>query len=109
MTAHKETQIIVKLPPDSAFRIAEEILLKIGAKIKSKESGLILAKKGMSIKSWGEDITISISSSNATSSLLTIKSESSMKTTFLDYGANSSNVDKIVQAFQSNQIDAVNS
>jgi hypothetical protein len=109
MTARKETQIIIKLPPESAFRMAEEILLLIGAKIKSKASGTISARKRMSILSWGEDITIAISPTSTDSSVLDIKSESALKTTLLDYGANAGNVDKIVKAFQNNGVAVVNS
>ncbi|HET9913862.1 MAG TPA: hypothetical protein VFQ13_18350 [Anaerolineales bacterium] len=110
MTARKETQITVELSLASTLRTAEEILLKrIGATIKSIENNTIFAKKGMSFRSWGEDITISVSPRSATSSVLKITSESSLKTTLLDWGANSINVKEIVQAFQSVNVDAVHS
>lgn len=106
MTARKEAHIILELSPESALRIAEEGLSRLGAAIQSREAGTIVAKKGMSFKSWGEDITISVSSQDASRSAVRIISESSLKTTFIDWGANASNVEQIVRGFQSARADA---
>jgi len=52
----------------------------------------ILMSRGVSMASWGEDITIQIYSSPDGGSLLEISSTPSLPTTLIDYGRGNKNV-----------------
>ena len=100
MTVQKEQQITIEISPEFAMHVAERILTAMGGRISSKSSNAIVAHKGISPKSWGEDITISLISSGTGGSVIKIKSVSSLKTTLIDWGANVNNVETIVQTYK---------
>ena len=100
MAPRAEKQIVLEISPEAALRVAEKILAQIGADLTSRTSSTLVARKGMSFKSWGEEIRISVRSSGAEGTAIRIRSESLLMTTFMDWGANSDNVERIVQAFR---------
>ena len=83
------------LPKSVVFRELLNVLTVLGFKIKesSESTGLIEASKGMSFRSWGETLRVSVISSNAGSQ---VNVESGEKYQVVDYGKNKENVQKIL-------------
>jgi len=83
------------LPKSIVFRELLNVLTFLGFKIKesSESTGLIEAAKGMSFRSWGETLRLSVISSNGGSQ---VNIESGVKYQVVDYGKNKENVQKIL-------------
>jgi hypothetical protein len=83
------------VPRNLAFKEALDALNTLGFKIKNSDefNGTIEARKGASIRSWGEGIKISITPSNGGSQVYV---ESDVRYQVVDYGKNKDNVDKIL-------------
>lgn len=87
--------------PEDVFAALKTILPKIqGFKVTDiSDFGKSLnIKVGMSWKSWGETIKISVLPSSANDSMLSIMSKSNMG--LIDYGKNIENVNSILEALQ---------
>jgi hypothetical protein len=85
----------ILLPIKSVESVIQEAILSIPkAKIKSTSNKVFEAKTGMTWKSFGEDILITLEEKDS-SIIAKINSKSSIKTTILDYGKNLENVQVI--------------
>ena len=82
---------------DVAFDRCRETLIQFGAKIKSedRDQGLIKAEVGMSWKSFGEVVYIKISEQNSGHVSVQVSSSPKVKTTLVDFGKGSANVERI--------------
>ena len=84
---------------NEAFNLCVSALnsVRIGARIlgMDKSSGFIVAKTGLTMKSWGEVITFSIREVNDRVRI-EVMSKSQIRLQLLDYGKNYENVKKIV-------------
>jgi hypothetical protein len=65
-----------------------------------RQHGTVQACKGQSWASYGEDIRVSVTRAPDGGSSVLIESESSVKTTRLDWGANARNVRAIEEALR---------
>ncbi len=79
----------------------EEIIQRLKAdpvigkmKMTEIESGIVL-KAGMSWKSWGEEIKITLKANEATDLEYQVSSSPRLKTTIVDYGKNIENINRI--------------
>ncbi len=77
------------------MRALEDVLLVEGITIKSQKPGLIRAKAGLSLWSWGEDIEIHIGEGMAR-----IRSSCSFPLQCVDWGKNRRNVEGIRRGLQ---------
>jgi len=67
-----------------------------------KEKGFYKAKTGATIRSWGEIIIIKLKKLENNKTHLSVISKSLLKTTLIDYGKSSLNIQKIKLAFDKN-------
>ena len=67
-----------------------------------KEKGFYKAKTGATIRSWGEIIIIKLKILEKNKTHLSVISKSLLKTTLIDYGKSSLNIQKIKLAFDKN-------
>jgi len=67
---------------------------------RNEGEGLIRAKAGRSLYSWGEDIVIRVQEMEEDRHKVMIRSAPAVKTTLIDYGKNLDNVKRIVQFLQ---------
>jgi hypothetical protein len=61
----------------------------------NEQNGHIKAKTPMSVWGWGEVVEIDVSAVDNNKSQITVTSRPSLKTTLVDYGKNTENVEKI--------------
>ena len=90
-------EIEVSLPYDKAFDLCIEslkLIKRCNVEKEDRSKGEIVAKTGVSWKSWGELITFKIEK-NGEKVKIKVKSEPVLKTTLIDYGKNFENVEKI--------------
>ncbi len=78
-----------------APRVEAALLSLHKAKIIASPADQIVAKTGVSWKSFGETITVSLVEESPGQVLVTINSRSSLRTTAVDYGRNAENVQLI--------------
>ena len=67
-----------------------------------KEQGFYKAKTGATIRSWGEIVVIRVTQIDNYKTQLSVLSKSLLKTTLIDYGKSSMNIQKIKLAFDQN-------
>ena len=81
---------------DEAFNLCMSALSLVGARIweVDESSGLVIAKTGLTVRSWGETITISICEVD-NGVRIEVLSEPRFPLQYLDYGKNYENVKKI--------------
>ncbi len=98
MDIHQVRSVEMKLPYDKVFDLCMESLRLIRkCKIveENRSQGKIVARTGISWKSWGEIIAFDIHKTNDVIQV-EISSRSVVHTTLVDYGKNLENVEKIV-------------
>ena len=102
-TTRVKKEIIVDLNYDDAFGKAVKTLEDIGARIikEDKESGVLLTKKGFSMRSWGEKIDVKLERLNDNQTEINIFSRPKISGTLVDYGKNYENVEKFLQKYDS--------
>ena len=66
------------------------------------ENGIFKTKTGATIRSWGEIITIKLTEIDNAKTQLSVFSRPMLKTTLIDYGKSSMNIQKIKLAFDKN-------
>jgi hypothetical protein len=87
--------LIISLPFDVVDTALEDAVLCVpNAKITTFNYGYVKAKTGFTWKSFGEEIIVVLEKSDA-STIIKINSKPLVKTTIVDYGKNSENVQKI--------------
>ncbi len=81
---------------EDALNRAQEVMPLLKAKIKSidKNKGLIIANRGVSWKSFGEKLIISLKEDKECLTVIKIESEPALKLAMVDYGKNLENVEK---------------
>ncbi|MBN1922797.1 MAG: hypothetical protein JW892_16225 [Anaerolineae bacterium] len=102
MAANSRKVLVINLPFEQVVPVVEQALLKIGAKISDSDpsSGSIKAKRGVSLKSWGDNITISIARSQS-GCHVDVLSECALPTQVIDWGSNENNIQKLAQELSS--------
>jgi hypothetical protein len=91
----------IDLPFELALPLVERALTKMGTRITGMDprNGVVLARTKFSLKSWGEHILITVVD-NFNGCTLKITSESSVITTWQDWGRNANNLERFEQIFQ---------
>lgn len=81
------------MPPEQVFEAAVRAIESCGWEIteENEKAGVVIAKTGMSLRSWGEEIVIQISTEEG-KTLIHVSSESSQ---LLDWGKSSENLKKL--------------
>jgi hypothetical protein len=101
-TSRKRKQLQVNAPLEETMRAVEYSLHRMGLQrvYADRQHGTVQAKKGQSWASYGEDIRVSVIGTPDGGCSVLIESESSVKTTRLDWGANARNVRAIEEALR---------
>ena len=95
----KEGKAEFSHPKAKVFAAVLEAVPKVkGMKVKSSDeaSGQILVTTGVSFKSWGEKLPISVSESQPGKAVVSVASSSKMA--LVDWGKNKQNVERILAA-----------
>lgn len=92
----QEKNFSLPISKEDALNRAQEVMLLLKAKIKSidKNKGLIVAKRGISWKSFGEKLIISLKEDKEYLTVIKVESEPALRLAMVDYGKNLENVEK---------------
>jgi hypothetical protein len=84
----------VGLPFEPTMNLVKQVLQEIPAPIHEvdEQKGILLAKKGPSVKSWGENIRVQVEQIPDMGCRIRVESESALATTLVDWGVNDDNV-----------------
>lgn len=96
----QERQVTVNASPTEAFVLCKRALLtapKIEIEQEDASTGEIRATTGMTLRSFGENLTVRITRLTDDSSQIIVRSEPSLKTTKLDYGKAVENVETFLR------------
>lgn len=90
-------EFTLTISQSDALKKAKEKLPLLKAKVKSfdEENGIIIAKTGMSWKSFGEILSITVKKDDENQTRIRIESRPTLSTTMVDYGKNLENVEKL--------------
>ncbi len=98
MGVHHVRSVELQLPYDKVFDLCLESLGQInkcGIRNENRSQGIIMAKSGVSWKSWGEAISFQINEAGDDGTQVEISSRPVLRTTLVDCGKNLENVIKI--------------
>ena len=97
MDVYQVRSIEMKLPYDKVFDLCLESVKSMKCKIveENRSQGRIVARTGISWKSWGEIITFDVRGMNDVTKVK-VSSRPVVRTTLVDYGKNLENVEKII-------------
>jgi hypothetical protein len=97
MTSNSQITIQLSNSAEETLALVQQVLKNMGAVVSSVDiqRGTILANKKMNLKSFGEDIKVSITPTDSGCNV-NFYSESSIKTTIYDWGGNKDNVNRFV-------------
>lgn len=95
-----QTKRIVEIPIDIlkdtlSYGINEKNKFEIIKCVTEYNGYGFIIKGKMSMKSWGEDITLTLESVNEYATKVTIKSECRLQTQIFDWNVNQKNIDKL--------------
>jgi hypothetical protein len=98
MAAKSRKVFVINLPFEQVMPAVEKALQRMGAKISNinRSEGDIKAKKGMSLTSWGNNITVSITRS-LNGCYVDVLSECAMPTQVIDWGSNEGNIKNLAK------------
>lgn len=99
MDVHQVRKLELRLPFDQAFDLCIESLGEIKrGKVRSQErsAGKIVAKTGMTWKTWGDTITFDLRKTGDDSVQIEVSSRPALRMTMYDYGKNLENVEALV-------------
>jgi hypothetical protein len=99
----QQCTIEVDLPVADTLELARravERLPRVHMDSVDSGAGKIHAQAGMTWKSWGESIDVSIVPGSAGGSVVTVESRPAMSSTILDYGRNLENVETIARSIE---------
>jgi hypothetical protein len=97
MGVKKEKEFTLALGYTDALNKIKENLTLLNAKVKTfdEKHGLIIAKTGISWKSFGEILFVTVKKDNGNIVRVKIESKPALATTMVDYGKNLENVEKL--------------
>lgn len=98
---NQRRDVDIALTPDVAFELAERAVAALPAKVVTKDSSTwsIQATTGMTLKSWGERLSVHVESRPA-GCVVRIGSRPRFTLTVADYGKNRVNVERIANRLQ---------
>jgi hypothetical protein len=93
--ASERDTILLDYPADDVFRAAVATLAALGTRIEEVDAAerMVTAKKAMSLWSWGERITVRVSSLDANTSAVRVESRERAPLQVIDWGKNARNID----------------
>lgn len=98
LSPNQSRTLILNAEASRVFELCNSSVWTINAKIISennKNAGFLKAKTPLTFWSWGEIIEIKVSAIDEKTSQVLVTSSPSVKTTLVDYGKNTENVEKI--------------
>ena len=98
MGVHHVRSVELRLPYDKAFELCVESLSTIKrCTIRNEEraQGKILARAGINWKTWGEVLSFELRHRGDEGTQIEISSRPAIRVTFVDFGKNLDNVEKI--------------
>jgi len=100
---HQTQTIDLPLAYDRAFDSCLAAASALNARIRAQDraAGLIEARTGLTWKSYGEDILITIREMDENHTQIRVASRSSLLITWADYGKNAANVEKFIMFLSS--------
>ena len=111
-SVHHVRSVELRLPYDKAFNLCIEslsLLKKYRIIEEDRSQGKIVAKTGMTWKSWGEVITFEVGEIGNDRTQIEVSSRPAVRTTLVDYGKNLENVKTIIFFLKKHAKTAYNS
>jgi hypothetical protein len=101
MIPRSEKKVTVGLSCPLAIELSVRTLKRLTAHVISRSADSILAQTNLYIRSYGEDIVITVSEAGPNACSIRIQSESRVKTTIVDWGAGAKTVERIAEEIAS--------
>lgn len=105
-SAHRTEVVMLNIPYNKALDLCVDSLHKISrSKIQEKNISLgkVVAKTGLSWKTWGDRIVFDVKAINDDRVEVTVSSKPILFTTLVDYGKNAENINRICEFLRSKQ------
>ncbi len=99
MAGSSTTTIEVALPPEQAEAAVYQAFVQAGLESVSGGGGVMRGSVGMSLASWGEQVTATIGH-GPHGAVVQLHSASALSTTLIDFGRNRKNLEKVVEAMR---------
>ena len=98
-STRKSASLSLRVPKQVLMQRSHEVLKRIGLRILNfdVDAGLIEARRGPNLRTFGERVTVVISEGGPDESMVGIESDTLWTTTAFDLGANQRNVDRFVE------------
>ena len=112
MDVHHLRSIELQLPYDKAFNLCIEslsLIKKCKIQKENRSQGKIIAKAGMTWKTWGDVISFDMRKIDNNRTQVTVSSRPIVRTTLVDCGKNLENVEKIIRFLKGHTETAYNS
>ncbi len=102
MGNEEEDRVKINKPYLQVFHQCKHSLKKNECEITSedKDAGIIKAEHGISVDSWGENITVEFEKLEENYTLVKLTSKSKVPVTLVDWGKNEQNVKSIMETLQ---------
>ena len=112
MDVHHLRSIELQFPYDKAFNLCIEslsLIKKCKIQKENRSQGKIIAKAGMTWKTWGDVISFDMRKIDNNRTQVTVSSRPIVRTTLVDCGKNLKNVEKIIRFLKGHTETAYNS